>query len=182
MQAGDSGATPDGSASGGHDAPDHQGAMLRIVCQQRERARREASALAVEVKGAREQVRALQAASRRLQGDNLALYEKVRFLQSRLESKPGGADAATHISISDESTEAAYKELYEEKMNPFAAFHKRERLQRYSELTPPEKLMLSFSSFFLSNRHARIFLFGYMVCLHLLVSGSMYSVTHRTRC
>eukprot|EP00965_Chrysotila_dentata_P059006 1958409-Pleurochrysis_carterae.AAC.2 len=58
------------------------------------------------------------------QGDNLALYEKVRFLQSRLESKPGGADAATHISISDESTEAAYKELYEEKMNPFAAFHK----------------------------------------------------------
>ena len=45
-----------------------------------------------------------------------------------------------------------YKKLYEEKVNPFAAFHRRERQQRYAELAPPEKLMLNFSHFFLANR------------------------------
>eukprot|EP00965_Chrysotila_dentata_P077406 2555050-Pleurochrysis_carterae.AAC.1 len=32
-QAGDSGATPDGSAGGGHDAPDHQGEGPPAQCQ-----------------------------------------------------------------------------------------------------------------------------------------------------
>ena len=50
--------------------------------------------------------------------------------------------------------------------------------QRYAELPAPEKLMLNFSQFFLANRHARLFLFGYMVCLHLLVSGAMYAASH----
>ena len=40
--------------------------------------------------------------------------------------------------------------------------------------------MLNFSSFFLSNRHARLFLFGYIVCLHLLVSSTTYLITHHT--
>ena len=40
--------------------------------------------------------------------------------------------------------------------------------------------VLNFSSFFLANRHARLFLFGYIVCLHLLVSCSTYLITHHT--
>ena len=49
---------------------------------------------------------------------------------------------------------------------------------RYAELAPPEKLIYHFAHFFLANRHARFFLFGYMVCLHLLVSGAMYAASH----
>ena len=43
-----------------------------------------------------------------------------------------------------------------------------------------ERLVLNFSSFFLANRHARLFLFGYILCLHLLVSCSTYLITHHT--
>jgi len=70
--------------------------------------------------------------------------------------------------------------LYDEKLNPFAAFHRKERMARINELTPAERLVLNFSSFFLSNRHARLFLFGYIVCLHLLVSSTTYLITHHT--
>ena len=44
--------------------------------------------------------------------------------------------------------------------------------------TPHPQVMLSFSKFFVANKHARAFLFGYLVCLHLLVSGAMYTASH----
>ena len=69
--------------------------------------------------------------------------------------------------------------MYEEKVNPFAAFHKRERSSRYAALNPAEKLILNCSSLFLGSRHARLFLVGYLVLLHLVVSATMFSVTHR---
>ena len=83
-------------------------------------------------------------------------------------------------SLADEQTEARYRPLYEERLNPFAAFHKKERMQRINELHAAERLVLNFSSFFLANRHARLFLFGYIVCLHLLVSCTTYLITHHT--
>ena len=76
--------------------------------------------------------------------------------------------------------QARYRSLYEERLNPFAAFHRKERMQRINELHAAERLVLNFSSFFLANRHARLFLFGYILCLHLLVSCSTYLITHHT--
>ena len=153
------------------------GSMLRVVCAQRDRARREAEAAASEARGLKEELRSAQAASRKLHADNLSLYEKMKFFQTT-GTTGSGAGMAGNNSIADEATLGKYRSAYEEKINPFAAFHRRERQQRYAELNPAEKLMLSFSSFFLANRHARLFLFGYLVCLHLLVSGSMYALTH----
>lgn len=49
---------------------------------------------------------------------------------------------------------------------------------RYADLNLAEKLVFNFSSFFLGHKHARLLLLVYIVCLHLLVSGSMYAVTH----
>ena len=40
----------------------------------------------------------------------------------------------------------------------------------------------SFSKFFLANRRARLFLFSYMVSLHLLVSGAMFWASHHEHC
>ena len=39
-----------------------------------------------------------------------------------------------------------------------------------------------FSKFFLANRRARLFLFSYMVCLHLLVSCAMFWASHHEHC
>jgi homeobox protein cut-like len=156
---------------------------FKLVCGQRERARRQVQDLEVEMAKLAAISHGHQAEARRLQADNLKLYEKVKFLQSTVAAAGHSRDslAATPIgrnSIEEQATEGRYQKMYEEKVNPFAAFHQRERQQRYAELPAPEKLMLNFSQFFLANRHARLFLFGYMVCLHLLVSGAMYAASH----
>lgn len=81
-------------------------------------------------------------------------------------------------SIAEASTEGRYSRMYEEKVNPFAAFHRRERQQRYDGLHPADKVVLNFAKFVAANKHARLGLLGYVVCLHLLVWGSMYAATH----
>ena len=87
----------------------------------------------------------------------------------------------TANSIADEAMEMRYRKEYEEGLNPFAQFQRKERLQRYAALGPAEKLVMSFSSFFLANRRARLFLFGYILCLHLLTSVSiMEHARHHT--
>ena len=188
-------ATPGGAAAASGSASASGGGGLeplasssaddafKLVCGQRERARRQVEELEAETHKLKEQLQSHQAESRRLNADNLKLYEKVKFLQSTAAAghSAGSALAPTPIgqnSIEEQATEGRYQKLYEEKVNPFAAFHRRERQQRYAELPAPEKLILNFSSFFLANRHARLFLFGYMICLHLLVSGAMYAASH----
>lgn len=167
--------------------------MVQLVSQQRDRVRKEVERLAEEARALKEALRQQQATCRKLQADNLELYEQLRFVKATLykegaqASAPGGGSGAQgsiaqasqleagHNSLAEEATEARYRAVYEEQMNPFAAFKRKERLQRYAELNVAERLMLTFSSFFLQHKHARLFLFGYMVCLHLLIWASVYS-------
>ena len=138
---------------------------------------------------------AQQGEARRLHGDNLRLYEKVRFLEKGAAAAGGGGGGGgggnrrshdveaglASNSIADEAMEMRYRKEYEEGLNPFAQFQRKERLQRYAALGPAEKLVMSFSSFFLANRRARLFLFGYILCLHLLTSVSiMEHARHHT--
>ena len=74
--------------------------------------------------------------------------------------------------------EGRYSAAYEEKVNPFAAFHRRERQQRLESLTPADRLILSFAKVVVANKHARLFLVGYIVCMHLVTSGAMYVASH----
>jgi len=146
------------------------------VTEQRERARRDADALQAENRRVKDSLKAQQSDNRRLQADNLKLYEKIKYLQS--VAREGGAQPTGQNSLLEEATEGRYRKMYEENLNPFAAFHRKEKAQRYAELHPAEKVMVHFGNFFLANKHARLFLLGYVVCLHLLVTGSMYAVTH----
>ncbi|KAL1527584.1 hypothetical protein AB1Y20_008971 [Prymnesium parvum] len=147
------------------------GEAFKLVAEQRERARREAEELLAENRRLKGVLTSHQHETRRLQADNLKLYEKVKFLE-------GVAQPVGRNSPLDADTERRYHKLYEDTLNPFAAFHRNEKQQRYAELNVAEKLMFNFSSFFLANKHARIFLLVYIVCMHLLVTGSMYAVTH----
>ena len=61
---------------------------------------------------------------------------------------------------------------------PFAAFHRRERQQRLESLNPADRLILSFAKVVVANKHARLFLVGYIVCMHLVTSGAMYVASH----
>ena len=90
----------------------------------------------------------------------------------------GGGGGGGRQSIAEASTEGRYARAYEETVNPFAAFHRRERQQRYDGLNPAEKVALNFAKAVAANKHARLFLIGYIVCMHLLVSGAMFAASH----
>jgi len=180
-----------GDAEGG--GGDTDGATMRAaLAAQRDRARREVEELRDDAKRLQGALAAQQGEARRLHGDNLRLYEKVRFLEKGAAAAGGGGGGGNRRShdveaglasnsIADEAMEMRYRKEYEEGLNPFAQFQRKERLQRYAALGPAEKLVMSFSSFFLANRRARLFLFGYILCLHLLTSVSiMEHARHHT--
>jgi len=135
---------------------------FRLVCQQRDRARRLVDELEAENKRLKDQSKAHQAESRRLQADNLRLHDKNEYLRLTSMAAPMGQNSSIH-DIEEQATEGRYKKLL-----------RKDRQQRYADLAPPERLMLNFST----NRHARWLLFVYVVCLHLLVSGAMYLASH----
>lgn len=55
----------------------------------------------------------------------------------------------------------------------------RQQQQLYKDLNPIEKIILTTSKLFLSNKYTRFFLFFYLVCLHALVFFIMYVMSHR---
>jgi homeobox protein cut-like len=70
--------------------------------------------------------------------------------------------------------ENKYKKIYEDDINPFTAFSKKEKDRRYKELGIRDKITLTSGRFFLGNKYARTFIFFYSIGLHLLVFASMY--------
>ncbi|KAM9991941.1 hypothetical protein ACTFIZ_012602 [Dictyostelium cf. discoideum] len=71
-------------------------------------------------------------------------------------------------------TEEKYGKLYEESINPFLSFNKKEKYRRYREMNTAERVILNGSRFFLSNKYSRLFLFIYSVLLHLMVFLTLY--------
>ncbi|MGH0134330.1 UNVERIFIED_CONTAM: hypothetical protein FKN15_051732 [Acipenser sinensis] len=62
-----------------------------------------------------------------------------------------------------------YSSQYEERLDPFASFSKRERQRRYLSLSPWDKATLSMGRVILSNKVARTIAFFYTILLHCLV-------------
>lgn len=57
-----------------------------------------------------------------------------------------------------------------------------ERRRQYQALNVAERATLNVSRFFLSNKHARTFIFFYTVALHVLVLFVMYDMAMREAC
>jgi len=73
--------------------------------------------------------------------------------------------------------ESKYKKIYEDDINPFAAFSKKEKDRRYKELGIRDKITLTSGRFLLGNKYARTFIFFYSIGLHLLVFTSLYRMS-----
>eukprot|EP01027_Heterolobosea_sp_BB2_P017285 GEZU01024502.1.p1 GENE.GEZU01024502.1~~GEZU01024502.1.p1 ORF type:complete len:568 (+),score=193.29 GEZU01024502.1:761-2464(+) len=166
-------------------------AMLKIVSGQRDRFKSQLMQVQEENQQLHQRIDTLQNEIEQKKQDNVKLYEKIRYLQNynRESASSGskkrlgtGSRISTSIDVVDleDPSESQYRKLYEDSINPFAMFHRKERDQQYKELSAPEKIIFSFSRFFLSNKHARMFLFFYALCLHLLVCLAMYWLAHRS--
>uniref|UniRef100_A0A671NYJ8 Protein CASP n=1 Tax=Sinocyclocheilus anshuiensis TaxID=1608454 RepID=A0A671NYJ8_9TELE len=136
--------------------------MLSIISSQRERYRSRNQEL--EANSSLQQTsQALQSQLDSLRADNIKLYEKIKFLQS-YPNRSGDSD----------DTVMRYSSQYEERLDPFASFSKRERHRRYQSLSPWDKATLSLGRVILSNKMARTVAFFYTLMLHCLVFLVLY--------
>ncbi|ELT91707.1 hypothetical protein CAPTEDRAFT_219049 [Capitella teleta] len=156
------------------DAPPLKSAadsLLPIVQSQRERFRVRAQELEAESTLHQQQITFLQNEMDKLRSDNVKLYEKIKFLQSY----------PTKNTFSDD-TENRYSSQYEEKLDPFSSFSKKERQRKYMNLKPYDKITLSMGRFVMGNKIARTIVFFYTILLHLLVFLVLYKMAYTESC
>ncbi|KAI8093690.1 CASP C terminal-domain-containing protein [Halteromyces radiatus] len=179
--------------------------ILPIVIQQRDRFRQRNAELEQKSRNVEQQLYEMRAEMDRLQQDNLKLYERLKFVHvwkeeqqrgatnrtttiqmgdlsssSRREFKksPPALGKSSHGFLSEEDgTTDKYGKLYEENMNPFAQFHRKEEKRRYNALNPADKLTLKMTRMMFSHRWSRYFLIGYALLLHLLVVTTLYQLS-----
>ncbi|KAM9853209.1 cut-like homeobox 1b [Aulostomus maculatus] len=137
--------------------------LLSIISSQRERFRSRNQELEAENRSMQQTMQALQNELDSLRADNIKLFEKIKFLQSY----PGRAEGS-------DDTVRRYSSQYEERLDPFASFSKRERQRRYLSLSPWDKATLSLGRMILSNKMARTIAFFYTLFLHCLVFLVLY--------
>jgi len=156
--------------------------MLQIVCSQRDRFKARILDMEMENKVLLERLESRDIEIEALRNDNIKLYEKIKYLQSygnKVLTKADDIESNNHAKDSDE-LEAKYSSLYEDTVNPFVIFNRKERYKRYKELSAAEKVVLKSGRFFLSTKFARTFLFFYSVFLHCLVFFTLYKFSHTT--
>ncbi|XP_012558944.1 protein CASP-like isoform X1 [Hydra vulgaris] len=149
--------------------------LLPIVSSQRERFRLKNLELESQSRHQQYQISMLQNEVDSVRQDNVKLYEKIKFLQSY----PNKNNLS--MKIDDDSTQR-YSNSYEERIDPFNDFSRKEKLQRYSNLSTPEKITLNMTRFILSNKVARTLVFFYTIILHCLVFLVLYKFAYTESC
>ncbi|KAF3437877.1 hypothetical protein FNV43_RR20633 [Rhamnella rubrinervis] len=158
-----------------------QSSMLKVICNQRDRFRASLRQTEEEIRQLKEKVGALTAELDKTKADNVKLYGKIRYVQDynheKVVSRGSKKYAEDLESGFTSDVESKYKKIYEDDINPFAAFSKKERDQRYKELGFRDRITLSSGRFLLGNKYARTFAFFYTIGLHILVFTCLYRMS-----
>lgn len=158
--------------------------MVDIIAGQRDRFRSRTLELEEDNRKLMEKIEKGMSDVDSLKNDNVKLYERLRFVQSYRQSNGSlGAPAnlnATSTSIDLGSTGAEeedgggllgkYRSLYEDMVNPFTMFNRRERHKRMSEMSAPERITLRAGQRALSTKTSRLVVFFYIISLHIFVA------------
>ncbi|OAC99884.1 hypothetical protein MUCCIDRAFT_124237, partial [Mucor lusitanicus CBS 277.49] len=115
----------------------------------------------------------------KLKTDNLNLYERLKFVHVWKEGQQQDKGMTVRqrlvsTAILSDDPSDKYGKLYEESMNPFTQFHKKEENRRYNALNPAEKLTLNLTRLLFSHKWSRYFFIIYSLLLHLLVVVTLY--------
>lgn len=152
-----------------NDASPNAG-ILPMITAQRDRFKQRNAALEESLSTAHTTISTLRDEVASLQKDNLALYEKTRYVSSYTPSTTtmtsGFAPPATSID--------RYRQAYEANISPFEAFRGRESARAYHRLGVPERLIYSLTRVILANRVSRNVFAAYCVALHGLVLCMLY--------
>lgn len=158
-----------------------QSSMLKVICNQRDRFRARLRETEEEIRQLKEKIGALTSELDKTKADNVKLYEKIRYVQDYNSERVISRGSKKYVedleSGFSSDVESKYKKMYEDDINPFAAFSKKERDQRYKELGLRDKITLSSGRFLLGNKYARTFVFFYTIGLHILVFTCLYRMS-----
>uniref|UniRef100_A0A7N0VFN7 Protein CASP n=1 Tax=Kalanchoe fedtschenkoi TaxID=63787 RepID=A0A7N0VFN7_KALFE len=153
--------------------------MLKVICNQRDRFRSRLQETEEEIRQLTEKIGTLTVELEKTKADNVKLYGKIRYVQDynleKVVSRGSRKDLESGGFTSD--VESKYKKIYEDDINPFAAFSKKERDQRYKELGLRDKITLSSGRFLLGNKYARTVAFFYTIGLHILIFTCLYRMS-----
>ncbi|GAB2270239.1 hypothetical protein Dimus_005143 [Dionaea muscipula] len=159
---------------------DHS-SMLKVICNQRDRFRARLRETEEEVRLLKDNIRELTEELEKTKADNVKLYGKIRYVQDYNLEKVVSRGSKKHSEDLESGftsdVETKYKKMYEDDINPFAAFSKKERDQRYKELGLRDRLTLTSGRFLLGNKYARTFAFFYTIGLHILVFTCLYRMS-----
>ncbi|KAJ4713356.1 putative Protein CASP [Melia azedarach] len=158
-----------------------QNSMLKVICNQRDRFRTRLRETEEEIRQLKEKIGVLTAELEKTKADNVKLYGKIRYVQDynheKVVSRGSKKYAEDLESGFTSDIESKYKKIYEDDINPFAAFSKKEKDQRYKELGIRDRITLSSGRFLLGNKYARTFAFFYTIGLHVLVFTCLYRMS-----
>lgn len=165
--------------------------MVKVLQTQRDRNKDRLAFCETRLLNLQQQLDQEVAAKQQLEQDNVALYRKVKFLQSYhgsgSSSSGGGGGIGEGRLIDDPyrvsegsvgDIESRYSALYEARLNPFAEFSSLERQRKLRELSVADRIVLNTAVAIVSNATGRTFLLFYLGAMHLLVFGTMYYLAH----
>ncbi|KAB1212644.1 Protein CASP [Morella rubra] len=158
-----------------------QSSMLKVICNQRDRFRARLRETEEEIRQLKEKIGQLTTELEKTKADNVKLYGKIRYVQDYNHEKVVSRGSKKHAEDLEggftSDVESKYKKIYEDDINPFAAFSRKERDQRYKELGFRDRITLSSGRFLLGNKYARTFAFFYTIGLHILVFTCLYRMS-----
>eukprot|EP00158_Paraphelidium_tribonemae_P008134 Partr_v1_DN28485_c0_g1_i4_m41362 putative Cut-like homeobox len=154
--------------------------LLQIITAQRDRFHARTTELEIDNKELQVKMSDMLLQMNSLSEDNLRLFEKVKYLTSF------NAEASRHVDFgrtgagttsSVTSQDSKYESMYENKLDPFSQFSRKEQRRRMSKMEFSDRFAVQISRFFLSTKHSRVFLVIYTALLHLLVFGMLVYLT-----
>ncbi|KAK3007249.1 hypothetical protein RJ639_016149 [Escallonia herrerae] len=106
-----------------------QSSMLKVICSQRDRFRTRLRETEEEIRRLKEKIGVLTTELERTKADNVKLYGKIRYVQDYNLEKVVSRGTKKHAEDLESGfgsdVESKYKKIYEDDINPFAAFSKK---------------------------------------------------------
>ncbi|KAJ3374655.1 hypothetical protein GGF31_006552 [Allomyces arbusculus] len=178
------------------DASDSR--LVGILTAQRDRLKQRAQELEQVMLGKSQTITELNSALERMQHENMTLYERIAYLSSysaqggRRSATPGGTGGVGVAAASSSSgsvavdmagtsdVEQKYRTLYEEQLNPFTEFARKERRRRYLQLGQADRFTLHITNILSNSSVARKALLGYLLALHLLIVFTCHVIASKS--
>ncbi|RDD38035.1 Protein CASP [Trichoplax sp. H2] len=151
--------------------------LLHIVTSQRERLKSRVVEVETEKRHLQHSLNVLQGEVDGMRSDNVKLYEKIKFLEN-YPTKASNTETLTQ----EDDTVNRYSKQYEDSINPFSTFNKKEKQKRYLNLSPSEKATLNLGRFIMSSKTARVVAFFYTIVLHMLVFMVLFKLAYTESC